>query len=237
MQLEKYFISLYLHSFERIEDYLVCVKELQLKLGECGNNFQNKYGQLIKLVLVNLKTPFDVLCSMFQTNYGRHAKNVVRNIPLILYVAYWLMINICCLMKGSLVVNIKLTCSRVKDRWIIRKEDVPMLLYANKNVLNRKIKWRLMIRHPPGTIKRGKHVCTVERLDMWRKVVGRRAVIQKWRLSNLKEMCQLSIDQSTILPFKSEPLKHCFHTPIRMSGYLILGALIIWPKMLLYYPP
>jgi hypothetical protein len=39
MQFEKELISLDPHSFGRIEDYLVCVKELQLKLGECGKNY------------------------------------------------------------------------------------------------------------------------------------------------------------------------------------------------------
>jgi hypothetical protein len=60
MQLEKELISLDPHSFERIEDYLAHVKEMQLKLGECGKNFQKKYGQLIELVLMNLRTPFDM---------------------------------------------------------------------------------------------------------------------------------------------------------------------------------
>jgi hypothetical protein len=38
MHLEKELISLNPHSFDIMEDYLVCVKELQLKLGECGKN-------------------------------------------------------------------------------------------------------------------------------------------------------------------------------------------------------
>jgi len=38
MQLEE-LINFYPHSFEKIEDYLACVKEPQLKLDECGNNF------------------------------------------------------------------------------------------------------------------------------------------------------------------------------------------------------
>jgi hypothetical protein len=39
IQLDKELISLDPHSFERIEDYLVHVKGLKLKLGECGKNF------------------------------------------------------------------------------------------------------------------------------------------------------------------------------------------------------
>ena len=53
MKIEKELISLDPHSFERIEDYLACVKELMLKLGECGKGFPKKDGQLIKLVLMN----------------------------------------------------------------------------------------------------------------------------------------------------------------------------------------
>ena len=39
MQLEKELISLYPHSFDIIEEYLACLKEFQLKLGECGKNY------------------------------------------------------------------------------------------------------------------------------------------------------------------------------------------------------
>jgi hypothetical protein len=42
IKIEKVLISLNPHSFETIEDYLAGVKELQLKLGECGKNFQKK---------------------------------------------------------------------------------------------------------------------------------------------------------------------------------------------------
>jgi hypothetical protein len=39
MQLKKELISLNPHSFDIIEDYLVHVKEIWLKLGECGKNY------------------------------------------------------------------------------------------------------------------------------------------------------------------------------------------------------
>jgi hypothetical protein len=68
MQLEKYLISLDPHSFDRI-DYLAHVKELQLKFGEYGKYFQKKDGQLIKLVLMNLRTPFDMFILNFYTNW------------------------------------------------------------------------------------------------------------------------------------------------------------------------
>jgi hypothetical protein len=43
-----------------------------LKLGECGKNFQNKYGQLIQMVLMNTRTLFDVFCSTFHINWKKH---------------------------------------------------------------------------------------------------------------------------------------------------------------------
>jgi hypothetical protein len=69
MQLEKELISLDPHSFHIIEDYLAPVKELQLKLGECGKNYEKKYGKLIELVLMNLRSPFDLFISTFHTNW------------------------------------------------------------------------------------------------------------------------------------------------------------------------
>jgi hypothetical protein len=39
MNIEKESVSLNPHSFQKIEDYLAHVKELTLKLGECGKNY------------------------------------------------------------------------------------------------------------------------------------------------------------------------------------------------------
>ena len=69
MQIEKELISLDPHSFERIEDYLACIKEMYLKFSECGKGFLEKDRQLIELVLINMRAPYDVLCSSFQTNW------------------------------------------------------------------------------------------------------------------------------------------------------------------------
>jgi hypothetical protein len=63
-------ISLNPLSFDKIEDYLACVKELQLKLGECGKDFPKKDGQLIELILMNLKTPYDVFCLTFCASWA-----------------------------------------------------------------------------------------------------------------------------------------------------------------------
>ena len=72
MQIEKALISLDTHSFERIEDYLDRIKELQIKFGEWGKGFPKKNGKLIELVLMNLWTPYDVLWSLFHTNWLSH---------------------------------------------------------------------------------------------------------------------------------------------------------------------
>jgi hypothetical protein len=53
-QLEKELTSLEPFSLDRIEDHPTRVKEMQLKLGECGKNFLNKEGKLIELILLNL---------------------------------------------------------------------------------------------------------------------------------------------------------------------------------------
>jgi hypothetical protein len=75
VQLEKEFISLYPHSFKRIEDYLARVKELHLKLGECGKNYHKTNEQFIELVLMNLSTPFDMFVSTFCTNWKAHKED------------------------------------------------------------------------------------------------------------------------------------------------------------------
>jgi len=61
-------ISLDPNSFDRMEDYLACVKKIQLKLGECGKNYEKKYVQLIGLFPMKLRTPFNVFVSNFYTN-------------------------------------------------------------------------------------------------------------------------------------------------------------------------
>jgi len=69
MKLEKELIFLNPHYFDKIEDYLVCLKEMQLKLGECGKNYQNKDKKFIELVLMKLRTPFNIFVSIFYTNW------------------------------------------------------------------------------------------------------------------------------------------------------------------------
>jgi hypothetical protein len=40
-----------------------------LKLVECGENIPKKDGHLIELLLMNLRTPYDMLYSAFHTNW------------------------------------------------------------------------------------------------------------------------------------------------------------------------
>ena len=81
MQIEKESISMEPLSFARIEDYLAHIKELQLKLGECGKDFLNKDGQLIELVKMNLKTPMSYV--LLFGIIGCHIRKMVRDSPLV----------------------------------------------------------------------------------------------------------------------------------------------------------
>lgn len=103
---------------------------------------------------------------------GGHVRKMVKTIPLMYFVVYWLRINKSLFMRGSLVVTITLTCSRERARIITRKEDVHMLLEIDKNVSTRKINGKLMSRRPCERIRKRKHIANVERWDMWRKCVG-----------------------------------------------------------------
>ena len=58
-----------------MEDYFAFIKEIQLKLGEGGRIFPNKDGHLIELVLMNLRTLCDVLCSSFHANWMSHKED------------------------------------------------------------------------------------------------------------------------------------------------------------------
>ena len=50
MHIEKYLISLEPLSFDQIEDCIARIKEIQLKLGECGKDFPKKDGNIIDIV-------------------------------------------------------------------------------------------------------------------------------------------------------------------------------------------
>jgi len=67
--MEKKLFSLNPLSFERIKGYLFRMKEIQLKLGECGKEFPKNDDKLIDLILMNLKTLYDVFCSTFHVSW------------------------------------------------------------------------------------------------------------------------------------------------------------------------
>ena len=46
-----------------------------MKWGECGKGLPKKNGKLIKLVLMNLTTPYDMSCLLFCTNWWSHKKD------------------------------------------------------------------------------------------------------------------------------------------------------------------
>jgi hypothetical protein len=75
MQLDKELISLKPLYFDRIEDYFACAKDLQLKLSECGKDFVKKKRSLIEMILINIKTPYDILCSTFQAIWASRKEN------------------------------------------------------------------------------------------------------------------------------------------------------------------
>ena len=56
----------------KIKHIDTCVKELQVKRGECRKYFLKKYGQFIELVLMILGTPYDVLFSIFCANWNSY---------------------------------------------------------------------------------------------------------------------------------------------------------------------
>ena len=54
---------------------MACIKELQLKLCECGKGFPKKDRQIIELVLMNLWIQYNMLCLLFQTNWQSHKEH------------------------------------------------------------------------------------------------------------------------------------------------------------------
>lgn len=133
-----------------------------------------------------LGIPYDVFYFSFCT--ANCARKMVMIIPLMYFFIFWSMINKNCLMMGSLVVSIMLTCSRVRASGTIMGEDTPTFLVENKNVWTRKSNWRPRSHQPLGRIERRRLVVVVERWDMLRKCVGRKFLTWKRRRSSLKEM-------------------------------------------------
>ena len=168
-----------------------------------------------------------------------HLTNMVRTIPLTFSVIYWLRIKRNYLMKGSLVVSIRLTFLGVRESIIIKRKDVLTFLVGNKNSRTKKLNWILRIHQPLWRIKLRRLVTTVEKRDMLRKHIGRKLMTWRRRWSILKEMWPL-YDQLVGHPMHLSStlkiLKRCMLTCQRMNGLLNLVTLIIWRRMLLYSP-
>jgi hypothetical protein len=108
-------------------------------LGECGKNYQKKDGQLIELVLMNLRTPFDMFISTFHTNWKAH-KEDGKDYTFESFCGLLITDQHRFLEEGSLVVNIKPTCSRERESSIIRKEDGLIPLYKDLDASTRNLK-------------------------------------------------------------------------------------------------
>jgi hypothetical protein len=142
-------------------------------LGECGKNYQKKDGQLIELVLMNLRTPFNMFMSTFCTNWKAH-KEDGKDYTFEYFCGLLITNQHNCLKKESLVVNIKPTFSRERERWIPGIEYGLMPLHRNLHTMTRNLRDRQM---HPNEVERRRHVSIVERLDMWRKYAIRREMI------------------------------------------------------------
>lgn len=174
------------------------------------------------------KTP--MMCFVpHSTPIGDHVRKMVRIIPLMYSMTYWSRINKNFLMNGSLVIRIKLTCSRARESITIRRGDVPTFLAANRNVHIRKLDWSVRSHWTLKRIRTRRLVATMERWDMLRKPIRRKLMTWKRRWSSLNGMwklCNQLVGRLTHLPSMSELLKHCMLTHRRINGLLTLVALI-----------
>jgi hypothetical protein len=109
-------------SFERIEDYVSHLKELQLKLIECIKYFPNKYGQLIELVLMYLRCHTMHFSQHFMP-VGPLKNMIVSIIPLIHFVVY-LLRNMINLFKGNLRSINRPTWWRWRSTKLQRKRSI-----------------------------------------------------------------------------------------------------------------
>jgi hypothetical protein len=75
------------------------------------------------------------------------------------------------LKKEILVVNIKPTCSREREIWILGIEYSLIPLHRNLHTMTRNLREKYM---HPNEVERRRHVSIVEILDMWRKSTIRR---------------------------------------------------------------
>jgi hypothetical protein len=115
------------------------VKEISFKLGEYGNNYMKKDKQLIKVVLMNLRTPFDMFNSNSFTSEQACGEDV-KDYTFKYLCGILILINIVHLIREILVENTKPTFSRERESQITRKEDSLVPLYKDLDALTKNLK-------------------------------------------------------------------------------------------------
>ena len=70
MQIEKNLIYLNPLYFDQIEEWFVHVKDLKVNLGEHGKGFLKKDDQFEELILMSLKTTYDIFYLEFHTDWA-----------------------------------------------------------------------------------------------------------------------------------------------------------------------
>lgn len=203
-------ISLDPLSFKIIEEYLAHIKELQLKLGECGKDFPKKDGQFIELILMNLKTLYYVLCLTFCASWTSKRK-MVRIIHLTFSMVYWLghMKNFS--MKGNLRSSNKQIWWKdifdkiTKKRGWHEKEHINLIDKEKHDVQILKRK----------AIKRRKNVAIAENWDTWRRFGSKRPRTYERKWKAFKEIWWL--EGWPIFKAKIQKVRH-----ISMHSLLVL---------------
>ena len=121
------------------------------------------------------------------TLIGDNIRKIIRNLPFMSFVIYWLGVNKFCLIKGGLVVKRKPTCSRKRVRISTWIDETPRFLDPNRNVSTRKLNGRWECHQTLGSIRRRRLVGSIGRNDMLRRLVGRSASTWNKKLSVIEK--------------------------------------------------
>lgn len=125
------------------------------------------------------------MCSIPHSTFGGDCiRKMVRTIHLMYFMIYVVRINKNCLMKASLVVSTKITCSSAREIISTRREDILTFLVVHMNASMRKLNWIMMSNCPLEIIERIIPIATMEKWDMSRKHVGWKLMTDKRRLIN-----------------------------------------------------
>jgi hypothetical protein len=105
----------------KINHYLDHMKEIQLKVGEYEKDFSKKDGRFIKLRLINLNTLYDGF-PRDSVLIGISKMKRVREIPLIVFILFYLGHRKIFLMRVNLRISNKTMFLREKVKKNIEKE-------------------------------------------------------------------------------------------------------------------